>query len=110
RVIAIYEPRSATARRNVFEQEYINAFSLADLIFLPQAFDQNKIPEAQRFSSERVIKTLQQQNKQAFYCENVTETLSVLQQHVKSGDVILIMSNGAFGGIYESIKNLIKNV
>ncbi|MCB0392356.1 MAG: UDP-N-acetylmuramate:L-alanyl-gamma-D-glutamyl-meso-diaminopimelate ligase [Bdellovibrionales bacterium] len=107
RVIAIYEPRSATSRRNVFEKEYIAALQKADVIFLPQAFDQAKITEESRFSSERVIQNLQQLGKNAYYCKDVEEIVKQLHLTVNKGDIVLIMSNGGFGGIYQKILNLI---
>ena len=108
RVVAIYEPRSATSRRNIFEQEYAQAFQKADVILLPQAFDQGKISKAERFSSQRMIELLQQHGKEAFYCENTDEILLQLKAIKKEGDVILIMSNGGFDGIYAKIIALIK--
>lgn len=107
RVIAIYEPRSATSRRNIFEDQYIEAFKQADVILLPQAFDQGKIPEAERFSSERVIDKLKSQNKEAFFCKDSDDILSHLESVKKTGDVILIMSNGGFNGIYSKILSLL---
>ncbi len=107
RVISIFEPRSATSRRRVFELEFAQALAKSDVVLLPRAFDQEKIKEEERFSSERVVEILKSQNHQAHYCSDHSEILSNLKEIMAPGDVVLIMSNGGFGGIYEEILKLL---
>lgn len=109
RVIALYEPRSATSRRNVFEEEYVKAFMKADITILPQAFDLEKIKESDRFSSERVINKIRDLGSKAIYTTSHEDILSKLKLELKSGDVLIIMSNGGFGGIYSKILELVSN-
>lgn len=103
RVVAVYEPRSATSRRKIFEQEYVAALQTADVVLLPQAFDQAKIPEGERFSSQRVIEQLQAREKAAYFCTDTPQIVERLQEIKQEGDVFLLMSNGGFNGIYAKI-------
>lgn len=103
RLLAVFEPRSATSRRKVFQDDYAKAFAQSDLIFLAQPFDQSKIDAADRFSTDQLIGDLRAQGKIAESAADVPGLLSKLAGAAKSGDVILIMSNGGFDGIYQKL-------
>ncbi len=103
KVIAVFEPRSATARRKVFQEDFMQALALADAVALPVPFDQSKIAEGERFSSEEVIKGITDQGKLAFLGQSSDEIIAWLKQVSKKGDTILIMSNGGFDGIYQKL-------
>ena len=66
----------------------------------PKAFNQDKIPEGERFHSEEFIRQLKGKGVNALYFETVDEIVGELLEDFRSGDVILIMSNGGFDGIY----------
>lgn len=103
KVIAVFEPRSATARRKVFQEDFMKALSEADAVALPVPFDQSKIAEDERFSSQEVIAGIEKAGKQAFLGQNVEEIIGWLKRIAQSGDTILIMSNGGFDGIYQKL-------
>jgi UDP-N-acetylmuramate: L-alanyl-gamma-D-glutamyl-meso-diaminopimelate ligase len=103
RVFAVFEPRSATARRKVFQQGFMESLATADAVALPVPFDQSKIQESERFSSAEVIGDLGKRNLKAFLGQNVEEIVSWLKSETRKGDVILIMSNGGFDGIYQKL-------
>ena len=103
RVIAIFEPRSATSRRKVFQDEYREAFALSDVVFLAQPFDQSKIEATDRFSTDQLVAELRDRGVKAAAAPDVDGILAGLKETVKSGDVILIMSNGGFDGIYQKL-------
>lgn len=103
RLLTVFEPRSATSRRNVFQAAYAEAFSEADLIFMAQPFDQSKIKAEERFSTDQLIHTLEAAGKKAFSAENVSLLTDRIIEKARSGDVILIMSNGGFDGIYQKL-------
>tara|TARA_B100000749_G_scaffold280899_1_gene281100 strand:- start:197659 stop:199032 length:1374 start_codon:yes stop_codon:yes gene_type:complete len=103
RLICIFEPRSATARRNVFYNEYLESYSRADWVIYPKAFNQSKIPEADRFNSEQFIEDLSHKGVRASFIENTDEIVKALVDEHQAGDVVLIMSNGGFDGIYHKI-------
>lgn len=103
RLLAVFEPRSATSRRNVFQEDYLSAFSEADVIFVAQPFDQSKIKEEERFSTDRLIQDLRKRGKIAETAPDVAGLLSRMTTLTRPKDVILIMSNGGFDGIYQKL-------
>ena len=103
RVFSVFEPRSATSRRKVFQKDYVEAFSQAHEVLIAQAFDQAKIAEDQRFSTQELIDDLKDQKVSARLHASVDLIVSDLVQRSEKGDVILIMSNGGFDGIYQKL-------
>ncbi len=103
RVFSVFEPRSATSRRSVFQEEYADALGVGHAVLLPRPYNQTSIPEDQRFSSDKLMSDLKKKGVDANLCETVDDIVASLKQKAKPGDVILIMSNGGFGGIYEKL-------
>lgn len=103
RVLAVFEPRSATSRRSVFQEDYAKAFSSADLVFIAQPFDQSKLKEDDRFSTDKLISDLRAKGLVAETAPDVLGLLSKMVPLTKPKDVILIMSNGGFDGIYQKL-------
>lgn len=105
RLIAIFEPRSATSRRKVFQKDYARAFQSAERVHLMQAFDVAKIAEDDRFSVDELIQDLNKSKSQPWAVShtNVESIVSDVHGESKSGDLIVIMSNGGFDGIYDKL-------
>jgi UDP-N-acetylmuramate: L-alanyl-gamma-D-glutamyl-meso-diaminopimelate ligase len=103
RVFSIFEPRSATSRRNVFQSEYAEALGVGQAVLMPPPFNQGGIPEDQRFSAEKLIADLRAKGCDAHLCQTVDDIVAELKRRARPGDAILIMSNGGFGGIYEKL-------
>lgn len=103
RVFAVFEPRSATSRRKVFQEDYVQAFAVADVVILAHPYDQSKIDEAERFSSTEVVDCLVQSGKSAWVGKDVPHIVSLLKDQCRSGDIILLMSNGGFDNIYSQL-------
>lgn len=103
KIWAVFEPRSATSRRKVFQKDYVKAFELADVTVLMQAFDQSKIAAGDRFSVSELVADLKEKHKRALSFNNVEDIVNCLSQEIKSGDVVVLMSNGGFGGIYQKL-------
>jgi UDP-N-acetylmuramate: L-alanyl-gamma-D-glutamyl-meso-diaminopimelate ligase len=93
KLMALFEPRSATSRRRIFQKDYVNAFKEADMVFLSTPYDQSKIGEEDRFSSAELVSDL---NKEGVSAQEFSD-VDVMAQ-------ALVMSNGAFGGIYQKLK------
>ncbi len=108
RIIAVFEPRSNSSRRGVFQELYSRSFDLADLIFIPEPPMMEKVPRDDRFSSVALVHALKERGFKAFYCETTEKLLEMLMQNILPGDVVLIMSNGAFDNIHERLLNKIK--
>lgn len=100
---SIFEPRSATSRRKVFQKDYVEAFLEADEIILARAFDQSKIDEGNRFSSDELIRELQAKGKKAHVFDSADQIVEFLGTSSRPGDGVLIMSNGGFDGIYQKL-------
>lgn len=100
KVFAIFEPRSATSRRKIFQKDYVEALKASHEVFIASAFDQAKIAEDNRFSSEELAADLRSTGTEAHSFDQVDAIVSSVTSKVQSGDLILIMSNGGFDGIY----------
>ena len=103
KVFSVFEPRSATSRRKVFQKDYVEAFSQAHEVLLAEAFDQGKINASDRFSSEELIQDLAAAGKKAKVFSGADQIVSYLKAQAFPGDIILIMSNGGFDGIYQKL-------
>jgi len=100
RLIAVFEPRTNTSRRRVFQSDYPQCFDPADVVCIRQAPLLEKIPEAQRFSSVQLVADLQARGKEAHFFADSDAILQWLPAHARPGDVMLIMSNGGFDNIH----------
>lgn len=107
RVLAVFEPRSATSRRKIFQRDYVEAFRRADASFIAEAFDQTKIDEEQRFSSGQLVDDLNSQGANAHLGKDVDQLVKQIHSTAHKGDVVLIMSNGGFGGIYQKLMSVL---
>jgi UDP-N-acetylmuramate: L-alanyl-gamma-D-glutamyl-meso-diaminopimelate ligase len=109
RVYSVFEPRSATSRRKVFQKDYVEAFSEAHEILIAQAFDQGKITDQERFSTDELIHDLAMMGKSAKLFKSADQIVADLKQRTQKGDIVLIMSNGGFDGIYDKLISALKN-
>jgi UDP-N-acetylmuramate: L-alanyl-gamma-D-glutamyl-meso-diaminopimelate ligase len=102
RIWAIFEPRSATSCRRVFQADFARAFESAgaDEIVLASVFRQS-LPEDQRLSIDDLIATLQKSGHRARHVPTVPEIVSVVASEAGEDDIVVVMSNGGFGGIHE---------
>ena len=107
RLIAVFEPRSATSRRSIFQKEYEKAFEAADEIWVSLPFDQTEIPVDDRFSTRHLIEHLRSKNKKSYEMDSVDQCVLSLAEDKKQGDVIVILSNGGFDQI---VKKLLKSL
>ena len=103
RLVTVFEPRSNSSRRNVFQNAYVSSFKEADLVILPEPPMMEKIPLDERFSSVRLAADLNELGVEAHYFSNTEALIDGLISLVKPGDVILIMSNGAFDNIQQRL-------
>jgi UDP-N-acetylmuramate: L-alanyl-gamma-D-glutamyl-meso-diaminopimelate ligase len=103
RLWAVLEPRSNTLRRNIFEEELIDSLSLADRIVLAGVFKLESIPVAERLHPETVVSGLQRSGKEALLYANADAIVEAIVPELRAGDVVAILSNGGFDGIYEKL-------
>ena len=100
---AVLEPRSNTLRRNVFERELVESLSHADRVILAGVFHSGKIPEAERLHPDNVVAALAASGRDAVFLPNADAIVASLVLRLRSGDVVAILSNGGFDGIYEKL-------
>lgn len=103
RLVAVFEPRTNSSMRNVFQTAYGGAFEDADLVCVRRPSRLDKVPVGQRFSSEKLVEDLKMQGKTAGYFEDTEAILSYLAATLTAGDIVLVMSNGGFDNIHERL-------
>ena len=102
RVWAIFEPRSATSCRRVFQEDFVAALRKADEVLLAPVY-RNSLPDSVRLNPEEVVNALDNHGAHARYVQSLDDLIELLGQEAKNGDHLVIMSNGAFGGIHEKV-------
>jgi UDP-N-acetylmuramate: L-alanyl-gamma-D-glutamyl-meso-diaminopimelate ligase len=107
RLWAVFEPRSNTSKRNIFEQEFAKALALADRTIVAAVYQPEKVPEAERLSVEHVVNGINRMcgDDRARQFADAAEIASVIAHEARRGDVVLVMSNGGFDNIHEKILN-----
>jgi UDP-N-acetylmuramate: L-alanyl-gamma-D-glutamyl-meso-diaminopimelate ligase len=104
RLIAVFEPRSRTSCHATFQNDYVEAFGAADYVIVSRVFDAQRAAEMGGvLDISKLIENISVQGKPAFAITDVDEIIHQLTQELRSGDVVAIMSNGAFGGIHEKL-------
>jgi UDP-N-acetylmuramate: L-alanyl-gamma-D-glutamyl-meso-diaminopimelate ligase len=103
RLWAVLEPRSNTLRRNVFEADLVDALALADQVVLAAVFKSDAVPAAERLHPEAVVAALQARGVPAVLCADAAAIVAEAAPRMRSGDVVAILSNGGFGGIYTAL-------
>ena len=103
RLIAVYEPRSATSRRKTFQVEFAEAFSHADEVVVGRMFDPGKIPASERFDPERLALDLHRAGTKASYTPDVENIVKQLVKSAAPGDVVCVLSSGSFDGLHDRL-------
>src|SRR6202045_331055 len=110
RVWAIFEPRSNTTRRAVFQKSLPEALALADGVFISEVAKLEQIPEAERLHPEAVVKEISEDGRPAFYEKNADAIVDRIVPLLQKKDVVVVFSNGAFDNIHEKLLNRLKNL
>ncbi len=103
RLWTVLEPRSNTLRRKVLAADLVESLRLADHVLLAGVYQQQRIPEDERLHPEDIVKALNAAGTAAELCPDVETILHTIVPQLKSGDVVAILSNGGFDGIYEKL-------
>jgi UDP-N-acetylmuramate: L-alanyl-gamma-D-glutamyl-meso-diaminopimelate ligase len=109
RIWSIFEPRTATTRRDVFQKEYASAFANTDVAIIADVHLPEKAPQGHSFSPTQLVTELRQNGVEAYHISGVDKIIAHLSQYLHSGDVVLIMSNGGFGGIHAKLLTTLKS-
>ena len=105
RLWALFEPRSNTSRRNIFEMEFARSLARADRVIISDLYQPEKVPAADRLSVANVVAEINRicADARAVMIANSQEIAAYLSAHGAAGDVVLVMSNGAFDGVHDKI-------
>jgi len=103
RLWAIFEPRSASSRRNTFQSAFIDAFSGADRTIIADVFAHEKVPGDLRLDPKKIVSDLTAAGHEAMFIPTATEIVATLATALSPGDVVCIMSSGGFGGIHSQL-------
>ena len=110
RLWAVLEPRSNTLRRNVFERELVGSLSLADRVVVAGVFKMEIIPEHERLHPEAVVRALGVAGRNAVLLQDAETIVDVIAPELRPGDVVAILSNGGFDGIYEKLPRRLRDM
>ncbi len=103
RLIAVFEPRTNTSMRDIFQDEYSNAFDMADIVCIRKPPLLEKIPVNCRFSSQKLVDDLKRKEIDAAYFPDTDSIIDFVAASAQGGDVVLVMSNGGFDNIHERL-------
>ena len=107
RLIAVYEPRSATSRRKTFQAEFADAFAHADEVIVGKMYDASKIPTEDRFDPEKLALDLHRSGTQASYIPDVDAIVKQIAESAAPGDVVIVLSSGSFDGLHDKLLDAI---
>ncbi len=100
RVWAVFEPRSQTCRRKIFEPAFIQSFDPADVILIARVYGASHLAPAETLSPDRVAEGIRARGKRAFTFASTAEIVSFVASEARPGDHVVIMSNGGFDNIH----------
>jgi UDP-N-acetylmuramate: L-alanyl-gamma-D-glutamyl-meso-diaminopimelate ligase len=103
RIVAVFEPRSYTAQIKLFQGPFTDALSTADLIVIAGLFHPERYSADVALSPPEMVAHLNQIGRRAAYIPCVDDIVTHLDHELKEGDVVVIMSNGSFGGIHDKL-------
>ncbi len=107
RLLIVFEPRTNSSRRAIFQQQYEQAFNGADQVIVREIVPLANVPADEQFSSGQLAAALNDQGIPAEYFSDTAAILAFLAKQVRSGDVVAILSNGGFDNIHEQLLGLL---
>jgi UDP-N-acetylmuramate: L-alanyl-gamma-D-glutamyl-meso-diaminopimelate ligase len=102
RIWAVFEPRSASSCRRVFQADFARAFAGADEVIIAGVF-RSSLAESERLSTEQLVDDLSARGQHARHIPEVDEIVRTIVAEARDGDVVVLMSNGGFGGIHRTL-------
>jgi len=108
RIWAVFEPRSNTTRRAVFQQRLSDALKAADGVFISQVAKLEQIPENERLNPEALVNAIAESGHPAFYEENADAIVNRIVPMLRAQDIVAVFSNGGFDRIHEKLLEKLK--
>jgi UDP-N-acetylmuramate: L-alanyl-gamma-D-glutamyl-meso-diaminopimelate ligase len=108
RIVAIFEPRSYTAQIKLFQEQFETALAEADEIIIAQLFHPERYTAETAISPQEILERLRERGRKANFIPSPDEIVFDLVPRLQGGEVVVIMSNGSFGGIHEKMLNALR--
>jgi UDP-N-acetylmuramate: L-alanyl-gamma-D-glutamyl-meso-diaminopimelate ligase len=102
-LVAVFEPRSYTAQRREFQQPYIDAFHDANTVIMAGLFRPERYTKETALDPETMVSAWRNSGKAAEYIPKVDDIVQHLRDKLVGNEIVLIMSNGGFGGIHNKL-------
>ena len=102
RIWAVFEPRSASSCRRVFQEDFAHAFASADEVVVAPVF-RSKLAESERLSVPQLVRDLNTRGQAAREADAIDDIIGAIVTEHRPGDLVVIMSNGGFGGIHQKL-------
>lgn len=102
RLWAVFEPRSASSCRRIFQQDFARSFGGADQVIIAAVFRSN-LPPGEQLSAEELVSDLNEEGQKARYIPSIDDIVGLIVHEKTEGDLVVFMSNGAFGGIHQKM-------
>ncbi len=99
RLWAVFEPRSNTTRRRIFQDAFTEAFAGADRVTFSAVHRREQLAEAERLSTDEIVAALGRRGVPAETCAQADDICALVAREARAGDVVVLMSNGGFGGL-----------
>ena len=106
RLWAIFEPRSASSCRRIFQDDFARAFAGADEVVIASVF-RSSLPPDERLSEDQLVGDLTSKHVRARHLPDVDTIVTTVAGEVRDGDLVVVMSNGGFGGIHRKLLSAI---
>jgi len=103
RLWTLFEPRSNTTRRRIFQQAFIDALAAADRVTVAGVHRAEQLAEHERLSTTQIVAELGARGVPAETCEDADEICALVAREARPGDVVVMMSNGSFGGLGQKL-------
>jgi UDP-N-acetylmuramate: L-alanyl-gamma-D-glutamyl-meso-diaminopimelate ligase len=97
-------------RRNVLQDALAESLAMADEVVIANVFKSDAIPAAERLDLERVVAQIRKHGRRARILADADSIVSVISPELNRGDVVAILSNGGFGGIYEKLPESLRTL
>ena len=102
RIWAVFEPRSASSCRRIFQDDFARAFAGADEVLLAPVF-RSKLPDTERLSIPQLVRDLESRGLREREAASIEDIVSIVAREHRHGDLVVLMSNGGFGGIHQKL-------
>ena len=103
RLWVVFEPRSATTRRKVFQEAYVDALSRAERVVLAEVYRKEELAADERLSEDRLVEALRARGVAAWFHSDTAAIVARVSAEARDGDLVVVMSNGGFDNIHERL-------